>query len=71
MLMANSEEMMSGLVKHITGSYKTVYHTKPEGDPARQEYHIDWSTPWKRYPMIPTLEGIVATAHYRLILTRE
>jgi len=59
--MTNSEDMISGLVKHITGSYKTVYHTKPEGDPARQEFHVDWTAPWTRYPMIPTLEGILAT----------
>jgi lysyl-tRNA synthetase, class II len=60
--MMNSEDMISGLVKHVTGSYKTVYHNKPEGDPARQEFHIDWTAPWTRYPMIPTLEGILATA---------
>lgn len=56
-LMKTTEDMISGLVKSITGSYKTVYHTKPEGDPSRKEYNIDWSPPWTRYPMIPTLEA--------------
>lgn len=45
-----TEEMLSGLVKSVTGSYTTILHRDGK------EYNINWERPWKRYPMIPCLE---------------
>ena len=45
-----TEELLSGLVKDITGSYTTVLHRDSKA------YNINWERPWKRIPMIPTLE---------------
>ncbi|EON68101.1 lysyl-tRNA synthetase [Coniosporium apollinis CBS 100218] len=50
-LMTMTEELVSGMVKHITGSYKTTYHTQ-HGD----TYDINWEAPWKRIEMMPALE---------------
>ncbi|WEW58236.1 lysyl-tRNA synthetase [Emydomyces testavorans] len=50
-LMNVTEELVSGLVKHITGGYETVFHTQ-----TGEEYKVDWKAPWKRIEMIPALE---------------
>jgi lysyl-tRNA synthetase class 2 len=47
-----TEELLSGMVKEITGSYKTVLHREDSG----KVYDINWAPPWPRIPMIPTLE---------------
>lgn len=54
-LMDLTESMISGLVKHVTGSYKLKFHPEGKGEGAR-EYEIDFSTPWKRFNMIEELE---------------
>lgn len=46
-----TEELIAGLVKEVTGSYETVYHTK-DGE----VYNVNWATPWRRVEMIPALE---------------
>ena len=45
-----------GLVKHITGSFKVVYH--PEG-PDGEAYEVDYSPPFKRFKMLPKLEKAI------------
>ncbi|XP_055353180.1 lysine--tRNA ligase-like [Paramacrobiotus metropolitanus] len=52
-LMALVEQMLSGLVKYITGGYKIVYHPKgPEGE----AMNIDFTPPWRRVSMMAELE---------------
>ena len=51
-LMDMCEEMISGLVKSITGDYKIKYSPKP-GLP---EVEIDFTPPFKRIPMMAGLE---------------
>ncbi|ERF77051.1 Lysine--tRNA ligase [Endocarpon pusillum Z07020] len=46
-----TEELVSGLVKHVTGSYETTFHTQ-DGE----TYNVNWARPWKRIEMIPALE---------------
>ncbi|KAL3479944.1 hypothetical protein BJX99DRAFT_221534 [Aspergillus californicus] len=46
-----TEELVSGLVKHITGGYETTFHTQ-----TGEEYNVNWKAPWKRVEMIPALE---------------
>jgi lysyl-tRNA synthetase class 2 len=56
-LITLTEELLSGMVFSIHGTYKIKYHAKgPEQDPVE----IDFTPPWKRYPMMETLreEGI-------------
>ncbi|KFH48598.1 Lysine--tRNA ligase, cytoplasmic-like protein [Hapsidospora chrysogenum ATCC 11550] len=50
-LMGMAEELVSGLVKHVHGSYKTTYHTAKG-----EELTINWEAPWRRIDMIPSLE---------------
>jgi lysyl-tRNA synthetase, class II len=50
-VMNRTEELLEGLVKHVTGGTKTTYVTQT-GD----TYNVDWSRPWKRVEMIPALE---------------
>jgi lysyl-tRNA synthetase class 2 len=45
-----TEELLSGLVKDITGSYETVL------DRDGKTYKVNWQPPWERIPLIPTLE---------------
>jgi lysyl-tRNA synthetase class 2 len=51
-LMTMCEELVSGLVKSITGGYKIKYSPKP-GAP---EVEIDFTPPFKRVPMMEGLE---------------
>ncbi|KAF4127034.1 lysyl-tRNA synthetase, class II [Geosmithia morbida] len=50
-LMKMAEELVSGLVKHVHGSYVTTYHTAKG-----EEISINWEAPWRRIDMIPALE---------------
>ena len=46
-----TEELVSGLVKEITGSHETTYQTQ-----TGETYNVNWAAPWKRVEMIPALE---------------
>ncbi|KAM4721794.1 lysine--tRNA ligase isoform 2-T2 [Rhinophrynus dorsalis] len=52
-LMEITEKLLSGMVKHITGSYKVSYH--PEG-PEGQAVEIDFTPPFRRISMVQELE---------------
>ncbi|XP_022914241.1 lysine--tRNA ligase isoform X2 [Onthophagus taurus] len=52
-LMRITENMLSGMVKKIFGSYKITYH--PDG-PEGIAHEIDFTPPFKQVSMIPTLE---------------
>uniref|UniRef100_A0A8D0UBM2 Lysine--tRNA ligase n=1 Tax=Sus scrofa TaxID=9823 RepID=A0A8D0UBM2_PIG len=52
-LMEITEKMVSGMVKHITGSYKVTYH--PDG-PEGQAYEIDFTPPFRKISMVEELE---------------
>jgi lysyl-tRNA synthetase class 2 len=47
-----TEELVSGLVKEVTGGYETLYHTQ-----SGEEYKVNWARPWRRVEMIPALEA--------------
>ena len=47
-----TEEMISGMVKEITGSYVIQYAAEEGGEP----WQIDFSPPWRRVGMIEGLE---------------
>lgn len=46
-----TEDLVSGMVKAITGSYKTKFHTQHG-----EVYEVNWEKPWRRVEMIPELE---------------
>lgn len=50
-IMDMTEELVSGLVKHITGGTVTKFHTQHG-----EEYEVNWAAPWRRVEMIPALE---------------
>lgn len=52
-LMRVTEEMLSGLVKEVTGDYKIVYH--PDGKEGRA-VEIDFTPPFRRLSMVSELE---------------
>lgn len=52
-LIVITEEMLSGMVKAIHGSYKVKYH--PDGEEG-EAVEIDFTPPFKRVSMIKTLE---------------
>ena len=56
-LMEITESMISGLVKYVTGSYEITYPPEGKDKPDAKTYEIDFSTPWKRFDMIETLES--------------
>lgn len=55
-LMSITESLVSGMVKSIHGTYKIKYH--PDG-PDGEEVEIDFTPPFKRVPMIKTLEDML------------
>ncbi len=50
-VMKVTEDLVSGLVKHLTGSYKTTFTTQHG-----ETYDVNWEAPWRRIDMIPELE---------------
>ncbi|KAI3396187.1 hypothetical protein diail_390 [Diaporthe ilicicola] len=48
-----TEELVSGLVKHLTGGYKTKF-TNQHGE----TYDVNWEAPWRRVEMLPELERV-------------
>ncbi|KAI9773010.1 MAG: lysyl-tRNA synthetase [Candelina submexicana] len=50
-IMDLTEDLVSGIVKNVTGSYETKFHTQHG-----EEYIVNWEKPWKRVDMIPALE---------------
>ena len=52
-LMEMTEELVSGLVKKVTGGYKTKFHTLKG-----EEFDVNWERPWRRVEMIPELEKV-------------
>lgn len=50
-LMTMTEELVSGLVKKITGGTTTKFITQHG-----EEYEVNWAAPWRRVEMIPALE---------------
>lgn len=51
-MMQVTQEMISGLVKNVTGSYATRF-TNQTGE----EREINWEGPWERIDMMPALEA--------------
>lgn len=52
-LMKMTEDLVSGLVKHIHGTYVTKYHTAKG-----EELTINWEGPWRRIEMMSSLEEL-------------
>ena len=50
-LMDLTEDLVSGLVKHVTGGYETTFHTQ-----TGEAHTVNWKAPWRRVEMIPALE---------------
>jgi len=42
-----TEELVSTLVKELTGGYKTKYTTQHG-----EEYEVNWEAPWRRVEMM-------------------
>lgn len=55
-LMKMTEELMSGMVKYLTGGYKIKYH--PDG-PEGKEVEIDFTPPFRRISMTKDLEKVL------------
>ncbi|XP_054696142.1 lysine--tRNA ligase isoform X3 [Grus americana] len=55
-LMEITEKLLSGMVKHITGSYKITYH--PDGQDG-QAYEIDFTPPFQRISLVYDLEKVL------------
>lgn len=53
-LMVITENLVSGMVKELTGGYKVTYH--PEG-PDGPVWDVDFTPPFRRIRMIPELES--------------
>ncbi|KAJ6652491.1 hypothetical protein lerEdw1_011461 [Lerista edwardsae] len=55
-LMEITEQMLSGMVKHLTGGHKVTYH--PEG-PEGPAYEIDFTPPFRKISMVGELEKVL------------
>ncbi|KAF2870679.1 lysyl-tRNA synthetase [Massariosphaeria phaeospora] len=47
-----TEDLVSNMVQEVTGGLQTKLHREDNGT----TYDINWARPWRRVPMIPTLE---------------
>jgi lysyl-tRNA synthetase class 2 len=55
-IISMTEEMISGIVKEVTGGYKIVYH--PDGNQESEGVQIDFTPPFKRFSMITDLQRL-------------
>ena len=55
-IMSMTEELISSIVKEITGGYKITYH--PDGNAESKGVEIDFTPPFKRFQMIPDLQKL-------------
>jgi lysyl-tRNA synthetase class 2 len=55
-LMAMTEELVSSMVKRVTGGYKITYHRDGKDAP-ESAVEVDFTPPFKRVPMIAGLEA--------------
>ena len=55
-LMEITEKLISGLVKHLFGTYKIMYHIN---GPEQAPVEIDFTPPFKRLSLIDDLEKVV------------
>ncbi|KAI9726744.1 MAG: lysyl-tRNA synthetase [Chrysothrix sp. TS-e1954] len=51
-----TEDLVEGMVRHVTGGLETTYHTQ-----SGEEFNVNWAKPWRRVEMIPELERCTAT----------
>lgn len=51
-VMELTEDLVSGLVQHVTGGHETIFHTQ-----SGEEMKVNWAKPWRRIEMIPALEA--------------
>jgi len=68
-LMTLTEDMISNMVKDITGSYVVKHH--PKGLGSDEVVDIDFTPPWKRVPMLATLEQKVGETLPKDLTTPE
>jgi lysyl-tRNA synthetase class 2 len=67
-LMDMTEQMVSGMVKEVTGGYKIKYHANgPNEDPVE----IDFTPPFRRIPMISGLEQALGVQLPKDLSTEE
>ncbi|KAF3279073.1 lysyl-tRNA synthetase [Orbilia oligospora] len=50
-VMDMTEELVSGLVKYVTGGHQTKFHTQ-----SGEVYEVNWEKPWRRVDMMTELE---------------
>ena len=55
-LMSFTEELLSQMVKSITGSFKIQYHPRDDAENPDKVYEIDFTPPFRRIPMMKGLE---------------
>ena len=55
-LMKITEDLISGMVKAITGSYKVKYHPDENSE---EIWEADFTPPFRRFYMFPELEKIL------------
>ena len=55
-LMKITEDLISGMVKAITGSYKVKYHPDESSE---EVWEADFTPPFRRFYMFPELEKIL------------
>jgi lysyl-tRNA synthetase class 2 len=68
-LMKLTEDMVSNMVKDITGSFIIKHH--PKGLASDEVVEIDFTPPWKRVPMLATLEQKVGETLPKDLTTPE
>lgn len=50
-VMDMTEDLVSGMVKKVTGGHETTFHTQHG-----ETYNVNWAKPWRRIEMMPELE---------------
>ena len=61
-LMRITEELLSGLVKALTGGYKIVYHPEGTEDPDAPCWEVDFTPPFRRLDLYQELESKLGCA---------
>ena len=68
-LMTLTENMISSIVKDLTGGYITKHH--PKGLENDEVIEIDFTPPWKRVPMLRSKNNIILDNAFNNVLALE
>lgn len=70
-LMSLTENMLSGMVKYLTGGYKVIYHPNRTDSEEGEALEVDFTPPFRRISMLKELQKVLGVTFPKFDLQSE